>query len=65
MLRFPVVVDADHNLHLLLDYFLSFEPMPEQTPSQRWSPRTQVHHEDAAATLSLLEQTGFQIYPQP
>ena len=66
MLRLPDVVDADHNLHPLLDYLPSSAPTLEQTPSQRWSPRTQVHHEDvAAATTSLLEQTGFQIHPQP
>jgi hypothetical protein len=64
--RLSDVVDADNNLHPLLNYLPSSAPTLEQTPSQRRSPRTQVHHEDAAAaTPSLLEQTGFQIHPQP
>ena len=66
MLRLSDVVHADHNLHSLLDYLPSSAPMLEQTPSQRRSPRTHVHHQDAvAATLSLVEQTDFQIHPQP
>ncbi|XP_040258826.1 lichenase-2-like [Aegilops tauschii subsp. strangulata] len=42
------VVDVDHNLHPLLEYLPSSAPTLEQTPSQRGSPRTQVHREDAA-----------------
>ena len=61
----PDAADADHNLHPLLDYLPSSTPTLEQTSSQRRSPRTQVHHKDAAAvTPSLLEQTRFQIHPQ-
>ena len=63
--RLSDVVDADHNLHPLLDYLPSSAPTLEQTPSQWQSPRAQVHHEDAAAVMpSVLEQTGFQIHHQ-
>ena len=56
MLRLSDVVDTYHNLYPLLDYLPSSVPTLEQAPSQRRSPRTQVHHEDAtAATPSLLE----------
>ncbi|EMS67236.1 hypothetical protein TRIUR3_20021 [Triticum urartu] len=53
--RLPDVVDADYNLHPLLDYLPNSTSTLEQTSSQRWSPRTQIHHKnDVAATPSLL-----------
>ena len=60
MFRLPNVVDAVHNLHPLLDYV---PPKLHADVGADAGPRTHVHHEDAAATPSLLEQAGFQNHP--
>lgn len=56
-------VDANYNMHPLLNYLPSYAPTQEQTPWQQRSRRRQVHCEDAAVpTPSIFELASKSIF---